>query len=106
MSDMHNHSACNRLDESQIETVTVEYFRGLGYGYAHGPSIAPDGDAPERADYGQVVLLRRLQDALRRINLGILDEVIEDAVWQVTRTDSPDLIVNDRAFRRERSVAA
>ena len=94
------------LDENRLEAVTVDYFRSLGYGCAHGPSIAPDGDAPERADYGQVVLLRRLQDALRRINLGILDEVIEDAVWQVTRTDSPDLIVNDRALRRERSVAA
>ena len=95
-----------RLDESQIETVTVDYFRGLGYEYAHGPSIAPDGDAPERADYGQIVLLRRLQDALRRINPGMPDEVIEDAIRQVTRTDSPDLIVNDRALRRERSVAA
>ena len=48
------------LDEAQIEAVTVNYFRGLGYGYAHGPSIAPDGDAPERANYGQVVLLSRL----------------------------------------------
>lgn len=89
-----------RLDESQIETVTVDYFQGLGYGYVHGPSIAPDGDAPERADYGQVVLLRRLQDALRRINPGMPDEVIEDAIRQVTRTDSPDLIVNNRAFHR------
>jgi len=86
------------LDEAQVETVTVEYFRGLGYGYAHGPSIAPDGDAPERADYGQVVLLRRLQDALRRINPVMPDEVIEDAIRQVTRTDSPDLVVNNRAF--------
>ena len=95
-----------RLDESQIEFVTLECFQGLGYGYAHGPSIAPDGDAPERVNYGQLVLLGRLRDALRRINPGIPDEVIEDVIRQVTRTDSPDLIVNDRALRRERSVAA
>ena len=37
----------NCLDESRVETVTIEYFRGLGYGYVHGPSIAPDGEAPE-----------------------------------------------------------
>ncbi|NLC80208.1 MAG: hypothetical protein GX748_03400, partial [Lentisphaerae bacterium] len=55
---------------------------------------APDGEVPERADYGQVFLLRRLQDALRRINPGMPDEVIEDAIRQVTRTDSPDLVVN------------
>ena len=100
MSDMHNHSACNRLDESLIESVALGYFQALGYEYVHGPSIAPDGDAPERADYGQIVLLRRLQDALRRINPGMPDEVIEDAIRQVTRTDSPDLVVNNRAFHR------
>jgi len=88
------------LDEAQVETVAVEYFRALGYGYAHGPSIAPDGDAPERENYGQVVLINRLRDALRRVNPGMPDEVIEDAIRQVTRTDSPDLVVNNRAFHR------
>jgi len=94
------------LTENTLESIALTWFTSLGYGYAHGPSIAPDGDAPERADYGQVVLRRRLQDALQRINPGMPDEVIEDAVRQVTRTGSPDLIVNDRALRRERSVAA
>jgi hypothetical protein len=37
----------NYLDEAQVEIVTVDYFRELGYEYVHGPSIAPDGDAPE-----------------------------------------------------------
>lgn len=95
-----------QLSEQKIETVTVDYFRGLGYGYAHGPSIAPDGDAPERENYGQVVLLGRLQDALRRINPGMPDEVVEHATWLFTRTDSPDLVINNRASRRARSVAA
>lgn len=94
------------LNEDTLETTLLAWFAGLGYAYTHGPSIAPDGDAPERADYGQVVLLGRLQDALRRINPGMPDEVIEDVIRQVTRTDSPDLIVNDRTLRRERSVAA
>ncbi len=88
------------LDENRLEIVTLEYFQALGYEYVHGPSIAPDGDAPERANYGQVVLLGRLRNALRRINPGMPDEVIEDAIRQVTRTDSPDLIVNNRAFHR------
>ncbi|MDR1613659.1 MAG: type I restriction endonuclease subunit R, partial [Planctomycetota bacterium] len=66
----------------------------------HGPSIAPDGESPERADYGQVVLIGRLRAALGRINPGMPDEVIEDVIRQVTRTDSPDLVVNNRAFHR------
>lgn len=90
----------NRLDESLIEQAALDWFKELDYQVLHGPSIAPDGDTPERADYGQVVLVRRLQDALRRINPGMPDEVIEDAIRQVTRTDSPDLVVNNRAFHR------
>ncbi len=88
------------LDEAQVEIVTVDYFRELGYEYIHGPSIAPDGDAPERADYGQVVLTRRLRDALVRINPDVPDEAIEDVLRRVTRPDSPSLIVNNRAFHR------
>ena len=88
------------LDEAQIEAISLDYFRGLGYAYVHGPDIAPDGDTPERTDYGQVVLVQRLRDALRRINSGMPDEVFEDAIRQCTRTDSPDLIVNNRAFHR------
>jgi hypothetical protein len=31
------------IDEAQVEIVTVDYFRELGYEYIHGPVIAPDG---------------------------------------------------------------
>jgi type I restriction enzyme, R subunit len=36
------------IDEAQVEIVTVDYFRELGYEYIHGPVIAPQGEAPER----------------------------------------------------------
>ena len=98
--DAQPDSACRPLDEAQVEIVAVDYFRELGYEYVHGPQIAPDGETPERADYGQVVLLRRLRDALVRINPDVPDEAIEEAIRQVTRTDSPSLVVNNRAFHR------
>ncbi len=88
------------LDEAQLEIATVDYFRELGYEYIHGVQIAPDGEAPERADYGQVVLVGRLRDALTRINPGVPDNAIEEALHLVTRPDSPSLIVNNRAFHR------
>lgn len=62
------------IDEAQVEIVTVDYFRELGYEYIHGPTIAPDGEAPERQDYAQVVLTRRLQDAMVRINPDVPDD--------------------------------
>jgi len=52
------------LDEAQLEIATVDYFRELGYEYLHGPKIAPDREAPEHVDYGQVVLVGRLREAL------------------------------------------
>jgi type I restriction enzyme R subunit len=88
------------LDESQAEIVAVGYFRDLGYDYAFGPDIAPDGERPERADYGQVVLLGRLRAALRRINPDVPGEAIEDAIRKVTRPESPSLVANNRAFHR------
>ena len=88
------------LDESQAEIVAVGYFRDLGYDYAFGPDIAPDGERPERADYAQVVLLGRLRAALRRINPDVPGEAIEDAIRKVTRPESPSLVANNRAFHR------
>jgi len=88
------------LDEAQLEIATVDYFRELGYEYIHGPEIAPDGERPERADYGQVVLIGRLRDALVRINPNVPAEAIEEVVRKVTRPESPSLIVNNRAFHR------
>jgi len=54
----------NYIDAAQFEIVTVDYFRELGYEYAHGPAIAPYGDTPEQADYAQVMLTPRLRDTL------------------------------------------
>jgi hypothetical protein len=70
----------NYLDEAQVEIVTVDYFRALGYEYIDGPVIAPDGEAPERADYAQVVLTRRLRDAMVRINPDVPVDAIDDAL--------------------------
>lgn len=88
------------LDEAQVELISVDHFRELGYSYAHGPDIAPDGEGPERRDYGQVVLGGRLCEALTRINPEVPAEAIEDAFKQVARPESPSLIPNNRAFHR------
>lgn len=40
------------LDKAKVEIVTVGFLCDLGYEHIHGPQIAPDGETPERADYG------------------------------------------------------
>ena len=92
----------NHLDEAQLEIAVCDWLRAepLGWEYAHGPTLAPDGKSPEREDYGQVVLVGRLQNALERINPSIPAEAIEEAVRQVLRPASPSLIENNRRFHK------
>jgi len=92
----------NPLDEAQLEIAVCDWLKAepLGWQYAHGPEIAPDGDAPEREDWGDVVLAGRLRDALQRINPSIPGEAIEEAMRQVLRPESPSLIENNRRFHQ------
>ena len=54
------------LTEADIEASALEWRAALGWQKAHGPDIGPGGPSEERADYGAVVLERRLRDELVR----------------------------------------
>ncbi len=56
------------LNESVVEQAALAWLESLGYGIVSGPEIAPGEPQAERKDYGQVVLERRLRQALRRLN--------------------------------------
>lgn len=45
------------IPEDQLEQLCLNWFRDGGYEYAYGPDIAHDGEAVERMDYRQVVLI-------------------------------------------------
>ena len=49
------------LTEADVEQAALSWLRGLGWRVSHGPDIAPNAPGAERADYGQVVLERRLR---------------------------------------------
>ena len=86
--------------ESEIEDATLEWLESLGWEVAHGPDIAPDATASERADYGDVVLEQRLQDALERLNPALPAEALDDAVRELTRPSGSTLETRNRAFHR------
>ncbi|MBS1941165.1 MAG: DUF559 domain-containing protein, partial [Bacteroidetes bacterium] len=88
------------MTEDQIEQFAIARLSELGYAYQHGPGIAPDGEHPERASYEQVLLLERLRAAVRRINPRIPAAAQEEAVKQVARIASPELLVNNEVFHR------
>ncbi len=51
-------------------------------------------------DYGQVVLERRLRDALTRLNPELPAEVLDDAYRTLTRPQGPTLETRNRPFHR------
>src|SRR5439155_10989246 len=70
------------------------------YEAKYGPDIEPGELFPERASFGEVVLLERLRTAVARINPMIPAGTLEDAIRRLTRTESPSLVENNRRFHR------
>jgi type I restriction enzyme R subunit len=55
------------LNESLVESAALTWFGELGYAVGHGPHLAPGEPAAERASFGEVVLVGRLREAIRRL---------------------------------------
>ena len=87
------------FSESEVEYVCLCLLGDLGYTVVCGPDISEGGLAVERK-YGEVVLVGRLRDALRRINKSIPDGAIDEAVKKVLRTESQDPVANNQLFHK------
>lgn len=90
----------NRLTESAIEAFAIKLFERLGYSYIYAPEIAPDGERPERSHYDEVLLPERLRTAVRRINPSVPLVAQIEAIKEVERIHSPELLANNEAFHR------
>ena len=64
--------------EFVVEEAALAWLEATDWQVAHGPEIAPDTPAAERADYGEVVLAQRLRDALARLDAALSAEAVED----------------------------
>ena len=90
----------DKITESAVEKFTVELLEKQGYDYYYGPDIAPDGDTPARQSFEDVLLLEKLKEAVARINPTIPADAREDAIKQLQRINSPELIANNETFHR------
>jgi type I restriction enzyme R subunit len=84
--------------ESTVEDATLAWFGELRYQIAHGPEIAPGEQIAERDGFGDVVLVGRLRDAIRRLNPTVPEDAREDALRKVLRVATPSLLQTNRAF--------
>ena len=96
------------ITENSIEEFAIELLEKLGYESVYGPDIAPDNEfstsfgatSDKRESYEQVLLNNRLRKALKRINRNMPADVLEDAIKEIQRIHSPELLTNNETFHR------
>jgi type I restriction enzyme R subunit len=84
--------------ESTVEQAALSWFRDLGYTIGDGPHMAPGEPAAERGSFAEVILERRLRDAIGRLNPAIPEEGRDEAFRKVLRAGSPSLTQTNRLF--------
>jgi type I restriction enzyme R subunit len=84
------------ITEDHVELQSIEWFKDLGYDYACGYNIAPDGETPERTDYRSVTLKDRLLASLKRLNPEIPLSAIDAAFAQLSNPNIPALMSCNR----------
>lgn len=94
-----------RITEHTIENFAIQLLEDLGYQYIYGPDIAPDADnainnADRRNSYEEVLLIHRLAEAIRRINPTVPRAAQEEAIKEIQRIHSPELLTNNETFHR------
>ena len=88
------------LSEAQVEQVVLAQLAVLGWALATDATIGPDGKAPEREAYADVVLVGRLGAAIERLNPSIPAEARGDALRKVLATERPSLVEENRRLHR------
>jgi type I restriction enzyme, R subunit len=88
------------MTEDQLEQEALGWLADVGYQHRYGPDLAPDGAAPERSDYRQVLLIERLHQAVAALNPTVPQAARDDAVKQVVDLGTPVLLAANRQFHR------
>src|SRR5437667_1834744 len=88
--------------ESVVEQAALAWLEAMGYAVLHGPAIAAGEPTGERSDpnYRDVILDRRLRQALVRLNPDLPPEALDDAYRKLIKFDAPSLIERNRAVHR------
>lgn len=82
----------NKITENDIEIFAIELFKELKYSYIYAPDL-------ER-NYEEVLLKDRLLNALVKINPTLPYSAIEDAIKQLERIKSNELLNDNETFHK------
>jgi type I restriction enzyme R subunit len=90
------------VSESVVEQAALAWFESLGYAVLEGPKIAAGEPDAERDDpgYHDVILVRRLRQAIVQLNSDLPSSALEDALRKLTRIDASILVNRNQSFHR------
>ncbi|MGE0004835.1 MAG: type I restriction endonuclease subunit R [Parvibaculaceae bacterium] len=88
------------LSEADVEQLVLDRFSALGYAVLGDAEIGPDGKAPEREAYSDVLLQRRLIAAIEKLNPSIPTEAHGDALRKILATEHASLTQENRRLHR------
>ena len=86
--------------ESVVEQAALAWLESVGWRVVNGAEIAPCAPDAERESHGQVVLERRLRDALARNNPKLPSDALDDALRRILRPEGVDPIPRNRSLHR------
>ena len=87
--------ASDELDK--VELPALEQLQSLGWSYVEGAQLSPD-ESDERSSWKDVVLEKRLNESLKRINPWINDENLRKVVRDLTKTIYSNLVEANQAI--------
>ncbi|MGV2074141.1 MULTISPECIES: type I restriction endonuclease subunit R [Rhizobium/Agrobacterium group] len=88
------------FSEGLVEEVVLGTLQDLGYVYQPSQVISPDGTTPARLAYGDVLLSEILSAAVGRLNPNVPADAREQAIRQLSITETPSLVEENRRIHR------
>ncbi|MFA6302172.1 MAG: type I restriction endonuclease subunit R [Legionella sp.] len=86
------------MTEDRLEQEMLTWLTEIGYTHIYGPTIACDGEASERSNYQDILLIERLRRAINQLNPEIPPAARENALQQVRDLNTPTLLSANRRF--------
>jgi len=88
------------LSEAAVEQALLDQLSALDYSIAREEDIGPDGQHPERESHDEVILKKRLDTAVARLNPGLPLEARQEAIRKVMQSELPSLLEENRRIHK------
>ncbi len=90
------------ITEEHVEENVLDILKKLDYNIIRGSNeeYLPSGSQALRENYKEVVIIDKLKDSLKKLNPKLSEEVREQALKQILRTESQKLIVDNEIFHK------